>query len=1187
MNKILSKNTRMLLAIVLTMFLTVNIKLTAQTKNTIEYKTSIIDQNQKPMPDGNYNFRFAIYNSANGGSALWSEDRFGVQVRRAAISIDLGSINPFPQNLFKNTSLYLQVCMDANLAGGDGSGECAGAFEENFKPRKVVTGVPWAFNATSLGPVNTNTGETAYNLETFGSDSTLLNLSFNDISKFSVNSTGTVKLTTDSDIFFGDTISLRNSDSPETAGANMVGVSTVGLQNLTGNNLQTVLTNLDPLLRWKANGASVFYNGGNVGIGTNGPAYALDVVGTGNFSNGIIVGGNTNAVAGGIRFNGGNFEGFNGVVWAPLGGGSSATTDNGAGLTYVTNTTNSFAIGGATATAPFSFDPIAGALIRRNTTIRNDPATIMPNLLTLDSSGAFAQVGGNKNGITGTFAYTPNAGDGTQIYNTQESVLVINAGDGTDIDRARGFRTTIVNNSSGLVGGAFNFSGINTNNATEQFQTGLNATLQNNGTITGQMSAVTGNSNNSGDSGFFTVGVSGTTTNNVGGTTDQLAGGYFQTTNNGTTDFQYASRSIVNNNGVINIALEGTLNGVDNDGSAPVMYGFKTSASNNAPGIIGSDTFGIHNDADNAGTVGALKATYNIAANGNIVGGDLTGIENHSVNNGNVGANQRGIENDINNGGSVSGNLIGYDANVFNGGTVGGDLIGLYSAVTSSGTQGNKYGLLSTDGTTIVHLNSNDTYAIDTTGGAVKFSNQAIVGNSIGADEAGAIRFNGATFQGFDGAIWNSLGGSGFSQWGNNGADIFFDTGNVGIGTNAPDPAAMLDVNGRARIVDGLGIGQLNDFAYLLEVNGAAQFANEIVVGNSLADVTGGIRFNGTDFQGYDGVSWNNLGAGGGSSQWLNNGADIYFDTGSVGIGSTSSGNFALEVTGQIYSTNGIVTDGQVAIGTTIGAYTFEVNGSSNISGEATFGNSVGIQSAPDPAYGLTVSGFTHLTTDTRIDSALTIGVGADPGGLYTLEVTGQSLFNDNIGINTAPDNLFALNILGDVNVNGTIYVQNGALCVDGGTGCPALSPGGIYGDLAYEEFDVAENILANADVEAGDIVSGLNGQQEVVRKTEIANESTMLGVISTNPGSLGGFNLKPRDGFKVLPFVLSGRVPVKVSTENGRINVGDAITSSSVPGVGMKATDSKVKILGYAMQTYDAAGVGEIIVIFQPGYLP
>ncbi len=45
----------------------------------------------------------------------------------------------------------------------------------------------------------------------------------------------------------------------------------------------------------------------------------------------------------------------------------------------------------------------------------------------------------------------------------------------------------------------------------------------------------------------------------------------------------------------------------------------------------------------------------------------------------------------------------------------------------------------------------------------------------------------------------------------------------------------------------------------------------------------------------------------------------------------------------------------------------------------------------------------------------------------------------------------------------------------------------------------------------------------------------------------------------------LSGRVPVKVSTKNGDIQPGDYITTSDIPGVGMKATEAG-RVIGKAL---------------------
>jgi cysteine-rich repeat protein len=61
----------------------------------------------------------------------------------------------------------------------------------------------------------------------------------------------------------------------------------------------------------------------------------------------------------------------------------------------------------------------------------------------------------------------------------------------------------------------------------------------------------------------------------------------------------------------------------------------------------------------------------------------------------------------------------------------------------------------------------------------------------------------------------------------------------------------------------------------------------------------------------------------------------------------------------------------------------------------------------------------------------------------------------------------------------------------------------------------------------------------------------------------------------------LIGRVPVKVSTENGAIEPGDYLTSSTKPGVAMKATQAG-PVIGKALEVYnnsDPNQVGKILV--------
>jgi len=52
------------------------------------------------------------------------------------------------------------------------------------------------------------------------------------------------------------------------------------------------------------------------------------------------------------------------------------------------------------------------------------------------------------------------------------------------------------------------------------------------------------------------------------------------------------------------------------------------------------------------------------------------------------------------------------------------------------------------------------------------------------------------------------------------------------------------------------------------------------------------------------------------------------------------------------------------------------------------------------------------------------------------------------------------------------------------------------------------------------------------------------------------------------MPVALVGRLPVKVTNENGPINVGDFITTSSTPGHGMKATEAG-RVVGMAIGNF------------------
>lgn len=119
-------------------------------------------------------------------------------------------------------------------------------------------------------------------------------------------------------------------------------------------------------------------------------------------------------------------------------------------------------------------------------------------------------------------------------------------------------------------------------------------------------------------------------------------------------------------------------------------------------------------------------------------------------------------------------------------------------------------------------------------------------------------------------ASWQTISG-GSSQWTTAGSNIHFATGDVGVGTSAPD--ARLHVAGSFKVVDGTqGLGKI----LTSDANGLA--------------------------------SWQ---AAGISSQWTTAGSNIHFATGNVGVGTTTP-DTKLHVAGSLKVVDGTQGTGKV-----------------------------------------------------------------------------------------------------------------------------------------------------------------------------------------------------------------------------------------------------------------------------------
>jgi hypothetical protein len=139
---------------------------------------------------------------------------------------------------------------------------------------------------------------------------------------------------------------------------------------------------------------------------------------------------------------------------------------------------------------------------------------------------------------------------------------------------------------------------------------------------------------------------------------------------------------------------------------------------------------------------------------------------------------------------------------------------------------------------------------------------------------------------------------------------------------------------------------------------------------------------------------------------------------------------------------------------------------------------------------------------------------------------------------------------------------------------------------------DLAENFEAVEAVDAGTVIAfsttttqwsvGSASSTEdtytmsTVRKAVDAHEA--VGVISTNAGIVLGKNI--HNG---VPVAFSGRVPVKITTENGEVRRGDYLTvSKTMAGYAMKLT-GEGKSIGRALSDY-TVGRDKVLMLVESG---
>jgi hypothetical protein len=177
-------------------------------------------------------------------------------------------------------------------------------------------------------------------------------------------------------------------------------------------------------------------------------------------------------------------------------------------------------------------------------------------------------------------------------------------------------------------------------------------------------------------------------------------------------------------------------------------------------------------------------------------------------------------------------------------------------------------------------------------------------------------------------------------------------------------------------------------------------------------------------------------------------------------------------------------------------------------------------------------------------------------------KLTVQATTGDLIAAYNSSNRVFVVKSTGEVRADGAVYAAS----------------------FTTGSADVAERINTSEWVEAGDVVEIDPDHTGFFRKSSDPYSRRVAGIISTSPGVILGNSTDSEtddwdDSRPVL--AITGRVPVRVTTENGPIQVGDLLVASSTPGVAMRGdpTTAVGCVVGKAMEPL---GEGEGTIMAQ-----
>jgi hypothetical protein len=246
--------------------------------------------------------------------------------------------------------------------------------------------------------------------------------------------------------------------------------------------------------------------------------------------------------------------------------------------------------------------------------------------------------------------------------------------------------------------------------------------------------------------------------------------------------------------------------------------------------------------------------------------------------------------------------------------------------------------------------------------------------------------------------------------------------------------------------------------------------------------------------------------------------------------------------------------------------------GGFGVRGETVSGN--GVAGLSETGIGV----FGSSTRNAGIDSITSIGVkGEGTIGVSGSGRTGVFAFGQSVGVE-----IFGT---GSALIVGTTQ-HPGSTAIDNVFRVDSNGRGFFNGGTQQGGADIAEFVTSCDSLHPGDVVEIDPYYPGQFRIACTPNSSTVAGVISTDPGvTLGAKNAAGSVDNAEPQLALVGRVPVKITTENGAIRPGDLLVASSTPGHAMCAPTSPMPgtIIGKALGRLDnGTGIIDLLVMLR-----